>query len=187
MQKIFQILFAILALYNSNSLVAQTTNPLPKWGLETELIQPFLPDVGIFRLQATLRLTGDEQRSEGDLLLGTYLRPNVKHDIVEKINEYLLITGYRQYLWKGLHLEGKSNIGYAWGTKNRIDGKDYNNFSWFWEANLGYKVNFAQTTHSNLYVIGQFGGIGSITSNIGPRGGEGDIFPQGNLLIGINF
>jgi hypothetical protein len=166
---------------------AQTNAGTKKWGFETELIQPFFPNAGIIRLQATRILSTPESRFRGDLMFGGYIRPNVKHDIVEKINEYLLMTGYRQYLWKGLHLDAKSNIGYSWGTKNKIDGKDYNEFSWFWEGNLGYKLDFAKSETRNFYLIAQFGVISKIMANAGPRGGKSDTFPQGNLLFGINF
>ena len=162
-----------------------------KWGIETELIQPFLPDVGIIRIQATRTLTSPSKKMKGDLLFGAYLRPNVKHDVVEKINEYMLILGYRQYFWKGLHLEAKANVGYAWGTKNLFDGKDYETSTIFWETNLGYKIDFLKKSKSNLYALAQFGVIGNAkgenTVNIGPRNGKPDIFPQGNLIIGINF
>jgi hypothetical protein len=176
----------LLAVFSHQAKAQNSSDDVPKWGIETELIQPFLPNVGIIRLQTTYMLTAPE-KLRGDLLLGAYIRPNVKHDIVEKINEYLLITGYRQYLWKGLHAEAKSNIGYAWGTKNLIDGKDYNKFSWFWEANAGYKLDFAKKQKSNLYAIAQFGVLSSISADIGPRGGKSDNFIQGNLVVGVNF
>lgn len=128
---------------------------------------------------------------KGDLLFGMYIRPNVKHDVVEKINEYMLALGYRQYFWKGLHLEGKANLGYAWGTKNLIDGKNYETSTIFWESNLGYKFNLTNKTKSSLYIIPQFGVIGNAkgenTVNIGPRGGKPDTFIQGSLIVGINF
>jgi hypothetical protein len=143
--------------------------------------------VGIIRLQTTYALSPPESKMKGELLLGAYIRPNIKHDVVEKINEYLLITGYRQYFWKGLHAEAKSNLGYAWGTKNLIDSKDYNKLSWFWEANTGYKFDFAKKQNTNLYAIAQFGILSKITADIGPRGGKSDTFIQGNLLVGINF
>jgi hypothetical protein len=184
-RKIYVIIVTIL-LVNSKSFSQTNSLNSKKWGIETELVQPFLPNVGIIRIQATYTLTAASKK-RGDLLLGAYLRPNTKHDVVEKINEYLFITGYRQYLWKGLHLEAKSNIGYAWGTKNLIDGKDYNNFSWFWESNLGYKFDFAKKEKTNLYSIAQFGALGKVSADIGPRGGKADNFIQGNLIIGINF
>ncbi len=186
MKKSIQTLFVSLLLISCKAFSQKLSAHQKKWSIEMELIQPFLPNVGIIRLQTSKTLTAPNKK-RGDILLGAYIRPNVKHDIVEKINEYLLITGYRQYLWKGLHLEAKSNIGYAWGTKNLIDGKDYNNFSWFWESNLGYKIDFAKKQHSNLYAIAQFGALGSIASNIGPRAGKSDNFIQGNLIFGINF
>jgi hypothetical protein len=183
----FLIFFVVLAALVFK-IQAQNTEKAPgKFGLETELIQPWVPNVGIMKLVTTIRVSSVENKMPGDLLLGAYIRPNVKHDIVEKINEYLLITGYRQYFWKGLHAEARSNLGYSWGKKNLIDGKDYNNLSWFWEANAGYKFDFASKPNFNLYSILQFGIISSISSNIGPRGGKSDTFLQGNLLIGINF
>jgi hypothetical protein len=165
--------------------------PSVNWSIETELIQPFYPTVQIIRLQGIYRVTPLQNKLSGDLIVGLYLRPNVKHDVVEKINEYMLIAGYRQYLWKGLHLEAKLNSGYAWGTKNLIDGKDYETFTLFYESNLGYKFKFLDKTDFNLYLTPQFGILGNARNkdapNIGPRGGKPDTFFQGNLLIGINF
>lgn len=161
--------------------------PPHRWGLETELMQPFLPGVGIFRLQATRTLTRPTRTNRGDLLLGAYIRPNVTHDVVEKISEYLFIVGYRQYVWRGLHVEAKSNIGFARGTKNLIDGKDYNKLPWFGEANVGYRFSLAGQGRTGLYVLPQVGVLSSISSDIGPRGGKSDTFPQGSLLIGFQF
>jgi hypothetical protein len=191
MKQTISILGIALLLMNSNAF-AQTNNEVPKkWGIETELVQPFLPTINIIRIQATRTLTPLDSKMKGDLLFGMYIRPNVKHDVVEKINEYMVILGYRQYLWKGLHLEAKANIGYAWGTKNLIDGKNYETSTIFWESNLGYKFNLTNKTKSSLYVIPQFGVIGNAkgenTVNIGPRGGKPDTFIQGGLIFGINF
>jgi hypothetical protein len=191
MTKSIQI-FAVMLLLISSQVFSQTSSDSPKkWGLETELVQPFLPTVNIVRLQATRTITKPESKMKGDLLFGMYIRSNVKHDVVEKINEYMLILGYRQYFWKGLHLEAKANVGYAWGTKNLIDGKDYETSTIFWESNLGYKFNLTNKTKSSLYLIPQFGVLGNAkgenTVNIGPRGGKPDTFIQGSLIVGINF
>ncbi len=189
----FLFFFSLLLLNNTlfnNKAFSQTNfnteNP-KKWGFETEFVQPFLPQIGIIRLQATRTIFNANENMRGDLLFGLFIRPNVKHDVVEKINEYMLVAGYRQYFWKGLHLEAKSNMGYAWGTKNLVDGKDYETPTWFWEGNIGYKFEFAKKENSNLYLIPQFGAIGNIVGDIGPRNGKPDNFIQGNLLFGINF
>jgi hypothetical protein len=187
MKKSIQILFAILLFLSSNAFGQLSMDTPKKWGIETELVQPFLPNVGIVRLQGTYTLTAAEAKNKGDLILGMYIRPNVKHDVVEKINEYMLIAGYRQYFWKGLHAEAKLNAGYAWGTRNLIDFRDYNGSVVFWEANAGYKFDFAKKQTRNFYAIAQFGVISSLVADIGPRGGKTDTFPQGSLIVGINF
>lgn len=157
-----------------------------EWGFDIELVQPFIPTVQITRLQTTKTLYASTKQ-HGALLVGAYIRPNVKHDVVEKINEYMAMIGYRQYIWKGLHAELKSNMGYAWGTKNLIDGKDYETPTWFWESNIGYKFNFVKRERSNLYMIVNAGGLGKIVADIGPRGGKPDHFVQAGVLLGINF
>jgi hypothetical protein len=190
MKKQFKILSFLLLLMSSNSFAQSTSEASKKWGIETELVQPFLPNVGIIRLQATKTIT-KPNRKQGDLIIGAYIRPNVKHDVVEKINEYMLIVGYRKFFWKGLHLEGKANFGYAWGTKNLFDGKDYETSTIFWESNLGYKFNISNKSDRSIYLIPQFGAIGNAkgnnTTNIGPRNGKADTFIQGGLTVGINF
>ena len=100
MKKTIQILVVALVFFSSTAFAQMNLDAPKKWGIETELIQPFLPNVGIIRIVATNRLTATEKK-QGDLLIGVYIRPNVKHDVVEKINEYLFILGYRQYFWKG--------------------------------------------------------------------------------------
>lgn len=170
---------------NAQTAVNPTT---PKWGFETELIAPFLPEVGIITFKATRTITQNATNSmHGDLLLGAYIRPNVKHDIVEKINEYLLTVGYRQYFFKGLHLEAQIDAGYAWGTKNKIDGKDYNNLALLGEVNAGYTFNLPSQKSSNFYLLPQFGVLQGLSTDIGPRGGKADTFIQGKLMVGIRF
>jgi hypothetical protein len=184
-------LFFFLFVVASEVVYSQSADFSRRWGLEAELVQPFLPQVGIMRINATRSIAREGSKLKGDLLLGMYIRPNVAHDVVEKINEYMVAIGYRQYFWRGFHLEAKANIGYAWGTKNLIDGKDYQTSTIFWESNLGYKFILASRAKRSWYLIPQFGMLGNAkgenTINIGPRGGKPDTFIQGNLLVGVNF
>lgn len=186
MQKLIFSFILFFFLFTGKSFAQNGITDPKKWGIEVELIQPFLPEVGIVRFQASRTITAPNKK-RGDLIIGTYIRTNVKHDIVEKINELLFITGYRQYLWKGLHVEAKSNIGYAWGTRNLIDGKDHNHLSWFGDAEIGYKLDFGKKQGYNIYVLPQFGILTALSADIGPRGGKPDTFIQGNLMIGVNF
>jgi hypothetical protein len=186
MNKTILTLIGALMIFSTEAY-SQEREILRKWGIETDVVQPFVPEVGINRFQLTRTITSSESKQKGDLLLGAYIRANVKHDVVEKINEYMVMVGYRHYFWKGLNAEAKSNVGYAWGTRNLVDDKDYNNFSWFWEANAGYKFNFLKKQKLNLYVMPQFGIISKVMADIGPRNSKPDTFIQGNLMIGVNF
>ncbi len=123
----------------------------------------------------------------GNLLLGIYARPNVSHDIVETIEEYLLTFGYRQYFYKRLHAEAQIDAGYAWGTKNKIDGRDYNNFALLSEVNMSYTINVSKKKSNNFYVLPQVGFLSGLSTDIGPRGGKSDNFFQGKLTVGIQF
>lgn len=175
-----KILCLCALLWIGAQALSQNSDSLSKrWALETELIQPFIPTVHIFHVQAAYKFPA----IHSDLLIGAYIRPNVKHDVVEKINEYMFFIGYRQYLWKGLHLEAKSNMGYAWGTKNLVDGKDYNTPTWFWEANVGYQIALGK----RFYCIPQAGILSKIIADIGPRNGKPDTFPNVNLIVGFKL
>ena len=186
MQRYFKIRVVLEILFVGGIVQAQEKQASDtKWGFEVELIQPFIPTVEIFNLQATKTIFATNSGQKSDLVLGAYLRPKVEHDVVEKIDEYMLYTAYRHYFWEGLHAEAGVNTGYYYGTKNLVDGKDYDGLGLFWEANIGYKLNIGKK--KRFYMIGQFGGLGNIKADIGPRGGKPDNFIQGNLFIGINF
>jgi hypothetical protein len=181
-------ILSITLLLSYSSIYSQENADYPKkWGIEADLVQPFLPEIGIIRINATRTLFSLSNKMKGDLILGAYIRPNIKHDVVEKINEYMVVAGYRHYFWKGLHIEAKSNMGYAWGTRNLVDFKNYETATWFWETNIGYKINILKKNKLNLYAIPQFGAIGNIVGDIGPRNGKPDNFIQGSLLVGVNF
>lgn len=174
--------------------VAQPASPSPHaWAIETELVQPFVPTVGIIRLRGARTLWGAPGGLRGDLLVGVFLRPNVEHSIVERINEYLLTVGYRQYVWRGAHVEVEVDAGWAWGT-NRIDGKRYSTPSVLLNVNAGYRFGFFEPggffddgSAVGFFVTPQVGVIQGLWTNIGPRGGRPDTFLSASLLLGLSF
>lgn len=176
----------------SASTPVDPTKLAGNWGLETEVVWPLLPEVGIFTLKGTHTLWGTPGGLRGDAIVGAYARPNVSHDVVEKIDEYLGTVGYRQYVWKGLHAEVMTHIGWAGGTKNKIDGKDYSDLSWLLETNVGYRVGFFEPGgigtpgKVGFYLAPQAGMVAGIYTNIGPRESS-DLFFTGKLIAGMSF
>jgi hypothetical protein len=167
-----------------------TTHP---WSAEVEVLQPWIPTINIVRVRVARTLWGTEGGLRGDLLLGVELRPDVVHDVVERISEYQLGVGYRQYVWRGLHAEVSLDGGLAWGT-NRFDGRFYRTPTLFLNSNLGYRFAFFERggffdeRPVGFFVTPQVGLYSSLgVANIGPRNGKPDVFLQGNLLLGVSW
>jgi len=137
-------------------------------------------------LKATRSLWGAEGGARGEAVVGAYARPDVKHNVVDTIDEYLAIVGYRQYLWRGLHAEALSYVGWARGTRNKIDGKNYSDAVWLAEASAGYRFPVTSAGPLALYVTPQVGYLVGVHTNIGPRDTP-DRFITGKLLVGARF
>ncbi|MEZ4361523.1 MAG: hypothetical protein R3B48_15155 [Kofleriaceae bacterium] len=187
-------LSALVAISRTTAVRAQTLeraappSPVRAYGLELDVVQPFVPTVHIIKPKLSVHLWGDAHDRRGELIVGLYLRPHIEHDVVETIDEYMLVAGYRQYLWRGLHAEVLLDGGLAWG-KNKVDQRDYTTPTLFLDANVGYRVTLLERGGPvGLYVAPQLGVIGSLgLADIGPRNGKPDWFLQGNLLVGARF
>jgi hypothetical protein len=169
-------------------LEARAATAAPRWGVEAELVQPWIPTVHIFTAQVVRTLWSRAGGARGDLRVGVYLRPRVDHDIVETIDEYLLTAGYRQYVWRGLHLDVGVLAGWAYGTRNKIDGMDYSNPAVLVEGLAGYRaVLWRPQRGVGVYVAPQVGVLAGVMTDIGPRGGKSDVFAEAKLLVGMTF
>ncbi|MBS2014059.1 MAG: hypothetical protein JST00_14310 [Deltaproteobacteria bacterium] len=168
--------------------------PVRRVGVELDVVQPFVPTVGILKPKVTVMLWGNPKGLRGDLVAGLFIRPHVEHDVLEHIDEYMLVAGYRQYWWHGVHTEVLLDGGAAWG-RNKFDGKEYRTPTLFLEANVGYRFAFFEkggltegSAPIGFFVTPQFGALGTLgVSDIGPRNGKPDWFVQGNLLVGASF
>lgn len=189
----------LLASLLSTSVLAEelavdgSTERPPEISVEIDLLQPFIPTVGIIKPKALISLWGSATGFRGELVTGLYVRPHIVHDIVYAIDEYMLVLGYRQSFWRGLHAEVLLDGGLAWGT-NRFDERFYRTPTLFLEANVGYRFGFFEpggvvpAKGPGFFIIPQFGLLTSLgLSSIGPRNGKPDWFLQGNLIIGASF
>jgi hypothetical protein len=114
-------------------------------------------------------------------------------DTEGRFADYSLASGYRQYFWKGLHLEFSQTTGLGVLQNHVTTGKTYNSFDWLVSGYIGYKFEFAK---KKLYVLPQFGVAGVIyKSNPWPiyedktltkQVGESP-FMLGSLRFGYNF
>ncbi len=86
----------LLVLQGTEAVSAPAADNTHRFAADIELIQPFIPTVHIIRPKFTWTMWGESGALRGDLILGLYIRPHVPHDVVETIDEYMGIVGYRQ-------------------------------------------------------------------------------------------
>ena len=130
---------------------AQTESSASPYSVETDILWPFFPGLTRTQMSVTLWENGDLR---GDLLVGVnVLFPNDR-ETEGRFADYSIVTGYRQYLWKGLHVEYSQTTGLG-VLKNHVStGKTYESFDWAATGYIGYKFEFAD---NKFYIIPQFG------------------------------
>jgi hypothetical protein len=182
-----------------------------KWSVETELIQPFIPTVHIGRIHLTRTIWGDWTEAHGEIKIGAFIRPRVKHDVVDVIDEYAASFGYRHFFDANWTIEANYYIGYVWADNNKWNRrylgpyallaeapeirayafkeveKDYEGRVQFAEALVGYR--FFLNEEKSIYLLPQFGVIHGLHGSniIGPRDGKTETFLEGNLIIGTSI
>lgn len=107
--------------------------------------------------------------------------------------DYSIALGYRQYLWKGLHLEYSQTTGLGVIQNHVSTKKDYNSFDWLVSGYIGYKIELAK---NKFNILPQFG-IAKVLFKSNPwpiyedklltkEIGE-EPFLLGSLRLGYNF
>lgn len=167
---------------------AQSNEPSNNaWGLEFNVVWPFVPGVEIYTAKATRTLWANDT-AHGDLTFGFLLRPGTTEDEnAQDFSEYGLNIGYRHYFWKGLHAELALYPSFAREINNNIDGRDYEGFAMTTELYAGYRFNVAKKTNYSFYLMPQTGIGYNVLSNLGPETEANAPFPTLNLQLGLNF
>ena len=169
---------------------AQTEQKTNKYAIETDILWPFFP--GLTRTQMTFKLW-EKGNLRGDLITGVNVLFPQNRETEGRFADYSIVTGYRQYLWKGLHVEFSQTTGLGVLENHVTTRKTYNSFDWAATGYFGYKFEFLR---KKLYIIPQFG-IERVIYKSNPwpifedktlvnEVGETP-FPLGSLRFGYNF
>ncbi|MFN6175937.1 MAG: autotransporter outer membrane beta-barrel domain-containing protein [Flavobacteriales bacterium] len=161
-----------------------------KYGLETDVLWPFFP--GATRTHFTIKLW-DNGRLRGDVYVGVNIDFPQDRETEGNFADYSLASGYRQYLWKGLHVEFSQTTGLGVLKDHVTTGKTYNSFDWLVSGYAGYKFEFAQR---KFYILPQAGiAYVAYKSNPWPIYEDATLtkevgetpFMLGSLRFGVNF
>ena len=130
-------MFIFAALTAINAFGQGQDLPSKKWGAEVNLLWPIFPG-NIYKGQVTYE-TWRNKDWAGDVFVGFHIRPSEFREEEGDFANYALTFGYRQFVWKGLHLELYNAFGPGFNLNNAVDGKDYT--SWDYEVGLlaGYR------------------------------------------------
>jgi hypothetical protein len=163
-----------------------------KNGVEANILFPIFPgNIINAKYTRTLWQKGD---LKGDILIGFNVDLPMDRETEGKFSDFSLVTGYRQYFWKGLFAEVSQTTGSGSLKKHVSTGKDYNSFDWLAIGTAGYKYNFGKS--KKIYSIFQVGVADVIyKSNPWPIFEDKTLqkevgeqpFIYGGLQLGINF
>jgi hypothetical protein len=152
------ILIFAMVLTMTSILLAQKVENSSTFGVETDILWPFFP--GLTRTQATITLWQDGDL-KGDLLVGVNSFFPDDRETEGRFSEYSIVTGYRQYLWQGLHVEFSQSTGMGVLDNHVTTGKSYKSYDWAVTGYIGYKFELAEfnptSVIKSLYIIPQFG------------------------------
>jgi hypothetical protein len=184
------ILLLAISSFLTMSAFAQTKEKIKRYGIETDILWPFFP--GATRTHFTIKLW-EKGHFRGDIYVGINVDFPKNRETEGRFADYSIASGYRQYFWKGLHLEFSQTTGLGVLQNHVTTGQTYYGFDWLISGYVGYKVEFFR---KKLYVIPQFGVAGVIyKSNPWPIYEDNTLtkeigeapFLLGSLRFGYNF
>lgn len=149
---IFALLFLVYsAVAQQNPAAINLRN-----GIEADILWPIFPSA--FRAHYTHTLW-EKGILKGDLLLGVNVDFPVERETEGEFADYSIVSGYRQYFWKGLHLEFSQTTGLGILNDHVTTGQRYESFDWLMSGFVGYRFGFLQ---QRLYILPQFGVAGVV-------------------------
>jgi hypothetical protein len=132
-------------------IFAQIEKKESAYGLETDILWPFFP--GATRTHFTIKLW-EKGNLRGDVYIGINVDFPQNRETEGRFADYSIASGYRQYFWKGLHVEFSQTTGLGVLQNHVTTGKTYNSFDWLGTGYIGYKFQFSK---KKFYVLPQFG------------------------------
>jgi len=120
------LIIGIICLISTPSF-AQTEKKKSNYAIETDILWPFL--VQTTRTHFTVKLW-EKGNLRGDVYVGLNIDFPRDRATEGRFADYSIASGYRQYLWKGLHLEFSQTTGLGVLQNHVTTGKDYKSFDW---------------------------------------------------------
>lgn len=129
--------------------------------LEFSVLWPVVP-ANLFAVQGLIELWRQDGL-RGELVLGLMYQPRHSRDDEGRYTALEARIGYRQYLWRELHIEGVGVTGYESLNDNVFDGEDYEGVGLNVQGVIGYVFRY-RDFYANLQPLGIAYTVGKINA-----------------------
>ncbi len=149
-----------------------------RWGLGASITYPLAP---IYEVQLSYA-----PWDRGELLTG-FAYQNWENDQGTS-HAYTVLAGYRQYVWKGLHLEAE--LWPAWNPfRSKLDGKTYSGLELWTSVRVGYRAAMELGGREFFLLAQPSLGFGVLRQNRWPGMGKGFSAPifEPQVILGTGF
>lgn len=182
-------LFSILLVVNSATLMRGQTNAdslrmhKKVWSVETSVVWPIFP--GIFKVNVA-REVWSKKTFSGEVGLAFNLQPERTDAAGDRFSEEFITVFYRQFFWKGFHVQIDNNFAYGRLNNWKNTGVNYESYAIFHDFIGGYRFELLKKHKVGLTIIPQAGG--GFTSYVNDNWPRPELpFWYVNLLVGIKF
>jgi hypothetical protein len=153
------------------------------WSVETSVVWPIYP--GIYKINF-VRQVWEKKTFAGEAGLGLHIQPERTSDNEGDFSEEFISVFYRQYFWKGLHIQIENNFAYG-RLRNYPSGTgSFESYAIFHDFTAGYRFVLLKKHKVALTIIPQAGGgFTSYVNSTWPRPEKP--YWLVNLLAGIQF
>lgn len=153
------------------------------WFVETSIVWPIFP--GIYKVNFG-REVWSKKTFSGELGISLNIQPERTDAAGDRFSEEFFTLFYRQFFWKGFHIQIDNNFAYGRLNNWKNTGVNYESFAIFHDFLGAYRFELLKKHKISLTITPQAGGgFTSYVNNAWPRAELP--FWEVNLMVGMRF
>ncbi len=153
------------------------------WSVETSVVWPIYP--GIYKLNF-VREVWSKKSFSGELGLSLNIQPERFDSSFGYFSEEFMALFYRQYFWKGFHVQLETNFAYGRIKNWPANGNNYESYAIFHDFSGGYRFELLKKHKIGLTIsVRAGGGFTSYVNASWPRSEKP--YWIADLLVGMKF
>ena len=178
------LIFTIIVIQTNGQITKDSLRAKTKyWSVETSVAWPIYP--GVYRINF-IRQVWQKKSFSGEIGFAMNIQPQRTDVNGDRFSEEFITVIYRQFFWKGLHIEIDNNFAYGRLNNWKSSGVNYESYAIFHDFIGGYRFELLKKHKVSLTIIPQAGGgFTSYVNNSWPRAELP--FWEVNLLVGMRF